>query len=184
MKTTIKEEKVIFTKKELRSMLVTRLNSLHSDVNSRNEKAERYLTELKKTRNDKRKALMDLYAAEKAPVKVTDYSGLPKKECDMTGEMLDFSQGFDEYIASLEKEYMELKRRRNEAIKLLTMLMTLKPPYSMILYLRYYRKISPKDACYQLHIARSTLFRKQSAALTQLSELFAEHNGIIIKSDK
>jgi len=102
----------------------------------------------------------------------------------MTGEMIDFSQGFDKYIASLEKEYADAKRRRNEAVKLLTMLMTLKPPYSMILYLRYYRKISPKDACYQLHIARSTLFRKQSAALTQLSELFAEHNGIIIKSDK
>jgi len=184
MKNTIKEEKLIITKRELRSMLVTRLNSLHSDVNARNEKAECYLAELKKARKDKRKALMDLYAAENAPVKVADLSRLPKKECDMTGEMIDFSQGFDKYIASLEKEYADAKRRRNEAVKLLTMLMTLKPPYSMILYLRYYRKISPKDACYQLHIARSTLFRKQSAALTQLSELFAEHNGIIIKSDK
>lgn len=184
MNNNIKEEKTTITRRELRSMLITRLNTLHSDVNNRNENAERYLSELRKTRNEKRKALMDIYAGEYAPVKVTDYSGLPKKECDMTGEMIDFSQGFDDYIASLEKEYADAKNRRNEAIKLLTMLMTIKAPYSMILYLRYYRKLSPKDACRHLHIARSTLFRKQSTALTLLSELFAERNGIIIKSDK
>ncbi|MBR1906198.1 MAG: DUF1492 domain-containing protein [Clostridiales bacterium] len=184
MKNTIKEEKKCITKRELKTMLITRLNTLHSDVNNRNEKAESYLSELRKTRNEKRKALMDIYAGENAPVKVTDYSGIPKKECDMTGEMIDFSQGFDDYIASLEKEYADAKRRRNEAIKLLTMLMTLKTPYSMILYLRYYRRLSPKDACRQLHIARSTLFRKQNTALSLLSELYAERNGIIIKSDK
>ena len=74
-----KEEKNIISKRELKTMLVTRLNSLHSDVNYRNDKAECYLSELRKTRNDKRKALMDIYADENAPVKVTDYSGIPKK---------------------------------------------------------------------------------------------------------
>lgn len=179
-----KEEKTVVTKRELRSMLLTRLNSLQTDVNTVPEKAKCYLTELRKTRNDKRKALMDIYAEEYAPAKVTDFSGLPKKEGDMTGEMLDFSNGFDNYIASLEKEYLDAKKQRKEAIRLLTLMLSLKQPYSRILYLRYYKRLSPEDACFEMHIARSTLFRKQSTALSQLMELFAECNGIIMKPDK
>ena len=165
-------------------MLLTRLNSLQTDVNTVPEKAKCYLTELRKTRNDKRKALMNVYAADYAPAKVTDFSGLPKKEGDMTGEMLDFSNGFDKYIDSLEQEYMDAKRQRKEAVRLLTLMLSLKQPYSRILYLRYYKKLSPEDACFEMHIARSTLFRKQNAALSQLMELFAESNGIIMKPDK
>ena len=184
MKEIYKEEKTVVTKRELKSMLLTRLNSLQTDVNTVPEKAKCYLTELRKTRNDKRKALMNVYAADYAPAKVTDFSGLPKKEGDMTGEMLDFSNGFDKYIDSLEQEYMDAKRQRKEAVRLLTLMLSLKQPYSRILYLRYYKKLSPEDACFEMHIARSTLFRKQNAALSQLMELFAESNGIIMKPDK
>ncbi len=184
MKEIYKEEKTVVSKSELRTMLLTRLNSLQTDVNTVPEKAKCYLTELRKTRNDKRRALMDVYAADYAPAKVTDFSGLPKKEGDMTGEMLDFSNGFDKYIASLEEEYMDAKKQRKDAIRLMTLILSLKQPYSRILYLRYYKRLSPEDACFEMHIARSTLFRKQSTALSQLMELFAETNGIIMKPDK
>ena len=178
------EKIIVVTKKELRSMLISRLNSLRSDVSSVPEDVMLYLSEMKKTRKDKHDVLMDIYAAENVPVKVADYSGIPKRECDMTGEMIDFSQGFDNYIAALEKEYEAAMKRRKEAIRLLTMMLTLKLPYAKLLYLRYYRKLSPEDTSYKMHIARSTLFRRQNTAISQLSELFAEDNGIIIKSDK
>lgn len=184
MKSLNNEKHIVVTKKELKTIVLTKLNSLQYDVNTVPEEAKRYLSELRKTRNDKRNVLMDMYASENAPVKVTDYSGTPKRDCDMTGEMIDFSKGFDNYIASLEKEYAAAKKRRKEALRLLTMMLTLKLPYSRILYLRYFRKLSPEDTSSELHIARSTLFRKQNAAISQLSELFAEDNGIIIKSDK
>lgn len=179
-----RNKKIVVTRKELKSMLITKLNALQVDVNSVSEEAGRYLSELKKAKNDQRSFLMDLYAGDHAPVKVTDYSGVPKRECDMTGEMIDFSKGFEKYISSLEKEYAAAKKRRKEAIRLFTMVLSLKLPYSRILYLRYYWKLSPEDTSNKMHIARSTLFRKQNAAISQLSELFAERNGIIIKSDK
>ena len=184
MKKYNRDELIVVTKKELRSMLIARLNSLHDDVCNVPEDVMLYISELKKTRKDKNDVLMDLYSAEHAPVKVADYSGIPKSECDMTGEMIDFSKGFDHYIAALEKEYAAAMKRRKEAIRLLTMMLSLKLPYAKLLYLRYYRKLSPDDTSYEMHIARSTLFRRQNTAISQLSELFAEDNGIIIKSDK
>ena len=90
----------------------------------------------------KAQGIMDIYAEDiMRRLKVTDYSGLPKKECDMTGEMIDFSQGFDDYIASLEERIQLLmQKQKKEAIELLAMILSLRQPYSMILYLRYYRK--------------------------------------------
>ena len=172
---------VEITKEELKAMLLIRLNTLQYDLVKVPEEAKRFLSDLLKTRNDKRKMLLDTYAEDYAPVKVADLSGLPKRECDMTGEMIDFSEGFDNYILSIEKEYTAAKKRRSEAIRLLTMLMSLKQPYSRLLYLRYYRKLSPEDACYEMHIARSTMFRKQSIALDKLTEIYAARNGYIIK---
>jgi DNA-directed RNA polymerase specialized sigma24 family protein len=174
---------ISISKKELRAMLLLKLSTLQYDLIRVPEEARRYLLDIRKTKNDKYKA-MDVYAEDNSPVKVTDLSGLPKRACDMTGEMIDFSEGFDRYILSIEKEYAAAKRRRSEAIRLLTMVMSLKQPYSRILYLRYYRKMSPEDACYELHVSRSTMFRKQNVALDRLAEMFAANYGYIIKPDK
>ena len=171
------------TKKELKAMLLLKLSTLQYDLIKVPEEARRYLLDIRKTRNDKNTA-MDAYAEDNSPVKVTDLSGLPKRECDMTGEMIDFSEGFDRYILSIEKESAAAKKRRSEAIRLLTMVMSLKQPYSRILYLRYYRKMSPENACYEMHVARSTMFRKQNVALDKLAEMFAANYGYIIKPDK
>ena len=183
MEQTNNEKKLVVTRKELKAMLMNRLNTLQYDLIKSPEEANRCLSDLKETRNDKIKALMDDYAKDNAPVKVSDISGIPKRECDMTGEMIDFCEGFDRYIDSIEKEYASIKKRRKEAVKLMTMLMSIKQPYAKILYLRYYRKMSPEVACKEMHIARSTMFRRQSNALNLLSDLFAENYDIIIKPD-
>lgn len=184
MKLFNNEFKKIYTEKELKALLLNKLNSMHSDINSLPENAKYYLTELRKTRNDKLRALMDLYSRDYAPAKVTDFSGMPKKQGDMTGEMIDFSNGFDSYIDSLEKEYMAAKKKRGDAIRLLTLLLSLKQPYSRILYLRYYKRLSPEQARFEMNISRSTLFRKQNAALDELVELYAENFGIVLIQEK
>lgn len=171
------------TKKKLKTLLLAKLNSLYSDVNTSPERTAAYLEELKKSQEDRRKILMDVYAGYYAPEKVTDYSGLPKRQCDMTGEMLDFSSGFDRYIASIEEEYNVIVKQKREAVALLSLVLSLKQPYSRILYLRYYKKLSPEDASEEMHIARSTMFRKRNAALGELAELFAAKNNIELIPD-
>ena len=172
--------KKIISEKELRSLVLTRLGSLHNDVNMEPDSNTKYLAELKKTKEEKRRIIMDIYARYYSPQKTTDLSGLPKRQGDMTGEMLDFCAGFDQYIASMEAEYQAYSKQRKEAVQLLTMVLTLKQPFSRILYLRYYMKMSPEDACGTLHVARSTLFRKQNAALNKLMVMFANTNGLIV----
>lgn len=171
------------TKKKLKTLLLAKLNSLYSDVNTSPERTAAYLEELKKSQEDRRKILLDVYAGYYAPEKVTDYSGLPKRQCDMTGEMLDFSSGFDRYIASIEEEYNVIVKQKREAVALLSLVLSLKQPYSRILYLRYYKKLSPEDASEEMHIARSTMFRKRNAALGELAELFAAKNNIELIPD-
>ena len=172
--------KKIISEKELKSLVLRRLGSLHNDVNLEPDSNTKYLAELKRTKEEKRRIIMDIYAWYYSPQKTTDLSGLPKRQGDMTGEMLDFCAGFDKYIASMEEEYQACTRQRKEAVQLLTMVLTLKQPFSRILYLRYYMKMSPRDACNTLHVGRSTLFRKQNTALSELMVMFAHCNGLIV----
>ncbi|MBO4450382.1 MAG: DUF1492 domain-containing protein [Clostridiales bacterium] len=178
MKNTNKVVKKCLTEKELKTFLLLKLNSLYSDVNLNPEKTAAYLEEIRKTSEDKRRLLMNVYAQYYAPAKVTDYSGLPKRECDMTGEMLDFSSGFDSYIASIEEQYNIVVKQKQEAVALLSLVLSLKQPYSRILYFRYYKKMSTKETCREMHIARTTFFRKREAALSELSKVFAVRNDI------
>lgn len=171
------------SKKKLKKILLTKLNSLYGDVNSSPDRTADYLDEIKRTQEDKRKLLMNVYAGDHAPLKVSDYSGLPKRECDMTGEMLDFSSGFENYLNSIEEEYDVFIRQKRDAVALLCLILSLRLPYSRILYMRYYKRMSPDDACAQMHIARATLFRKRSAALGELAELFAARNDIELIKD-
>ena len=173
----------VLSRKKLRSYLLLKLNSMYRDVNASPDKTTSYLSDIKRTEEDKRRILMDLYAGYYAPEKVTDYSGLPKRQCDMTGEMLDFADNFDKYIASLEEEYSVFLKQKREAVALLAMVLSLRQPYSKILYLKYYKKMSPLEMCGEMHIASSTLFRKRHAALGELAELFAETNNIVLEPD-
>ena len=179
-KTVVKKSLTI---KELKTFLLFKLNSMYSDVNLDPDKTAAYLEEIRKTSDDKRKLLMNVYAKYYAPVKVTDYSGLPKRECDMTGEMIDFSASFDDYIASVEEQYNIIVKQKREAVALLSLVLSLKQPYARILYFRYYKKLTTKETCEELHIARSTLFRKREVALGELSKLFAVRNDIELISD-
>ena len=173
----------VLTRKKLRSYLLLKLNSMYKDVNMSPDRTNSYLSNVKRTEEDKRKLLMELYAGYYAPVKVTDYSGLPKRSCDMTGEMLDFVDNFDKYVASLEEEYNAWIKQKREAVALLAMVLSLRQPYSRILYLKYYKKMSPMQMCNEMHIARSTLFRKRNDALAKLAELFAESNNLVLEPD-
>ena len=179
----ISRNNMTYTRRELKTFLLVKLNSLYSDVNSTPERTAAFMEELKRAREDRRAVLMDIYAGYYAPEKVTDYSGLPKRQCDMTGEMLDFSSGFDKYIASIEEEYNVIVKQKREAVALLSLILSLKQPYSRILYLRYYKRLSPEDASEELHIARSTMFRKRNVALGKLAELFAAKNDIVLMPD-
>jgi len=175
--------KKCLTRKELKTFLLLKLNSLYRDVNLEPDRIEAYLEEIRKTSEDKRKLMMNVYAKYYSPEKVTDYSGLPKRECDMTSEMLDFSSGFESYMNSIEEEYNVIVKQKREAVALLSLVLSLKQPYSRILYFRYYKKMSTKETCEKLHIARSTLFRKRENALWELSKLFAVRNDIEVVDD-
>lgn len=172
------------TVKALKKFLVAKLTSLYSDVNTSSDKATDFLADIKKTKEEKRKLLMSLYAAECAPAKVTDFSGMPKRECDMTAEMIDFCAGFDKYIASMRAEYKELIRKKRDAVALLTLLVSLRNPYSKILYLKYYTNVPLQTICKDMHFSRSTFFRKRDKALSDLAVLFAERNDIKLIQDK
>ena len=179
----LENKTTVLSRKKLRSYLLLKLNSMYRDVNSLPDKTNEYLKAVRSTEEDKRQILMNVYAGYYAPVKVTDYSGLPKRQCDMTAEMLDFADNFEKYLASIEEEYSVFIKQKREAVALLAMVLSLRQPYSRILYLKYYRKMSPAAMCDEMHIARSTLFRKRNAALGELAELFAESNNLVLEPD-
>jgi hypothetical protein len=157
---------------EARAIIVSRLNNLLADLNAHVPGEEVLAFEICRTHEDKFKSLMDLYAGYYSPCKVTDTVYTPRGQVDMNDVMLDFSEGFEEFIDSLEEKYVELIISRRRATVLLNKLLSIKLPFSRLLYYYYYKRMNPEEILEGFFISRATFYRIKSSAITALTMLY------------
>ena len=115
---------------------------------------------------------LDIYAGYYAPCNVSDPVYVPKGQGDMNDVMISFSEGYNEFITSLEEQYVGCLIRRRRATILLSRMLSIKLPYSRLMYLYYYKKQDPEEISESLYISRATFFRLKSAAITALTSLY------------
>ena len=73
---------------------------------------------------------------------------------------------------SMEEEYVaQLIRRRNATI-LLSKMLSIKYPYSKIMYLYYYKAMTDIEIADSLYISRATFYRLKDAGLTILTSMY------------
>ena len=94
---------------------------------------------------------------------------------DMNDLMINFSEGYDKFIMSMEKEYMELTQRRRRATMLLSKILSIKYPLSRLLYLYYYVNLDPGKISDALYISRATFYRLKSHAINTLTAIYYPH---------
>lgn len=161
---------------EARAIINARLNHLREDLADVPEIEERLLKEIEKAHDDKRISLMDLYAGFYSPCKIADTCFEPKGNGDMNDVMLDFSKGFDEFIESMEEQYVECIIKRRRAAVLLKRMLSLGLPFSKILYLSYYKKLEPNEIIKNNFFSRATFYRLKSFAINTLTSLYYPSN--------
>ena len=157
---------------EARAIICSRLNYLRADLSFRSSVEENLYTELCKAHTDKKRKLMDIYAQFYSPCKVSDTSKLPKGQGDMNAVMLDFSEGYDRFIETMEKEYSKLLARRRSATILLSKILSIKYPYSRVLYLYYYLNMDTAEITDRLFISRATFYRLKNIGINILTGLY------------
>ena len=157
---------------EARAVINARLNCLCADLNDHSDNEDRYFNEICKAYEDKKMSFMDLYAGYYAPCKVTDPTFVPKGEGDMNEVMLDFSEGFNDFIHSMEEQYVSCLIRRRRATILLSKMLSIQQPYSRLMYLYYYKKQDPAQISESLFISRATFYRLKSMAINTLTSLY------------
>jgi DNA-directed RNA polymerase specialized sigma subunit len=89
----------------------------------------------------------------------------------MNDIMIDFSQGFNAFIESLEEKYVEMIITRRQATLLLKRMLSLKLPFAQLLYYTYYKRLHPEEIKDKLYISRATFYRKKSDAINALTHL-------------
>lgn len=157
---------------EARAIIETRLKTLRQDLSGRTPAEDTIIAEILKAHEDKKLSLMDLYAGYYSPCKVTDTVFEPKGQGDMNDVMLSFSEGFNEFIENMEEQYVSLIMKRRRATILLNRMLSIRFPYSRLMYLYYYKGIDPKDITELFFISRATFYRLKSAAINSLTGLY------------
>lgn len=157
---------------EARAIINARLNHLCSDLSDCPEVDNRLIQEINKAYQDQKVSLMDLYAGFYSPCKISDTVFEPKAQGDMNDVMIDFSEGFDEFVESLEESYVNNIMRRRRAAVLLKRMLSMKLPYSRLMYLYYYKKLDPIVIIDDLFISRATFYRIKSVAINMLTSMY------------
>ena len=157
---------------EARAIIQSRLNYLRADINYHTTAEEALFTELCKAHEDKKHRLMDFYAKFYSPCKVSNPEFIASGQTDMNDLMINFSEGYDKFIDSMEKEYLSLTLRRRRATTLMSKMLSKKYPYCRIMYLYYYMNMDPKKISGSLFISRATFYRLKSLALNMLTSLY------------
>jgi len=157
---------------EARAIINARLNHLCIDLSDCPEVENRLIREINKAYEEQNVNLMDLYAGFYSPCKVSDTVFVPRGQGDMNDVMIDFSEGFDEFIESLEETYVNNIMRRRRAAVLLKRMLSMKLPYSRLMYLYYYKKLDPIVIIDDLYISRATFYRIKSVAINMLTSMY------------
>lgn len=162
---------------EARAIIETRLKTLREDLAGRTPAEDTIIAEIIKAHEDKKLSLMDLYASYYSPCKVSDTVYDPKGQGDMNDVMINFSEGFTEFIENMEEQYVKLIMKRRRATILLNRMLSIKCPYSRLMYLYYYKGIEPADIAELFFISRATFYRLKSSAINTLTALYYNGNG-------
>lgn len=157
---------------EARAIIVARLNDLRKDLAHKDPVEDAFLAEIYRAKVDKKQSLLDLYAGYFSPCKVTDPNYKPKAQGDMTELMINFSEGFREFINSMEEQYVNCIIKRRRATVLLNRMLSIKMPCSLIMYLYYYKHMEAEEVIEKLFISRSTFYRLKSFAINTITRLY------------
>ena len=162
---------------EARAIINARLNRLCEDLADYPETENKLLNEICKVYEDRKISFMDLYAGYYAPCKVSDPTYVPKGQGDMNDVMINFSEGFNDFVKSMEEQYVNCLIRRRRATILLSRMLSIRLPYSRLMYLYYYKKKDPDEISESLYISRATFFRLKSFAINELTEMYYTPKG-------
>lgn len=162
---------------EARAIINARLNHLCEDLADYPETEYKILNEICKAYEDRKVSFMDLYAGYYAPCKVSESAYMPKGQGDMNDVMINFSEGYNDFIKSMEEQYVNCLIRRRRATILLSRMLSIRLPYSRLMYLYYYKKKDPDEISESLYISRATFFRLKSFAINELTEMYYTPKG-------
>jgi hypothetical protein len=157
---------------EARAIIVYRLNHLREDLLYRPAAEDPIVAEICKAREDGTKSLMDIYAGYYSPCKVSEPTFIPKGQGDMNDIMISFSEGFSEFIESLEEQYVDLIIRRRRATILLNRMLSIRLPWARLMYMYYYQRIDPGDVTDKLFCSRATFYRLKADAISAITKMY------------
>ena len=143
-------------KKQLKEIL----DNLYDDLIINDKEAINLASFISNSRKDKNSILRELYYNDNAPVKVLSTQFKGRGESDVTGEMIDVSIKYDEFLDRLEKRVNELISRHNRAMDVFFLIMSLPDPLCRLLYLKYFKRMTCDEVSVQLYISPPTFYRK------------------------
>ena len=156
---------------QAKNMVRSRLKYLRADLAYKSPVEESLINELSKAHEDKKRKLMDIYARFYSPCKVSNTEYNPRAQCDMSDIMIDFSEGYDKFIKAMEEELVE-NPNRVESYVVMCRMLSIKYPYSKVMYLYYYKDMKDTEISEKFFMSRSTFYRLKDVGIDLLTQMY------------
>ena len=86
--------------------------------------------------------------------------------------LLSINKGYDKFIRSMEEDLVGMLMRRRRATLLLTKLLSIKYPYSKVMYLYYYKNMKENEISQKFFMSRATFYRIKNIGVEMLTRMY------------
>jgi len=155
-------------------IIISRLKTLADDINTVSEEAKRSLIYYYESFEERDDIIRNMYIQDYAPVKTSVPSAFSDHANDRLMIYERFVDGYTRYMDNTLSEYYDLIKRKEDAGKLLTYIMSLPCVCTRVIYYAYVRRMPIDDICSSLYMSRSTFYRYRRTAIELLVSKYNE----------
>ena len=161
--------------------LTAKLRTLAGDINTISEEAKHNLIYYYESFEERDSMIRNMYVRDYAPVRTSAPTAFANNSNERLMIYEKFVDGYSRYMNNTLSEYREHIRRKEEAGKLLTYIMSLPCVCTRVIYYCYVRDMSVEEVCRSLFMSKSTFYRYRKLAIELLVSKYnedGEHNMV------
>ncbi len=154
--------------------LTAKLRTLAGDISTISEEAKRNLIYYYESFEERDNIIRNMYVHDYAPVRTSAPTAFANNSNERLMVYERFVDGYSGYMVNTLSEYREHIRRKDEAGKLLTYIMSLPCVCTRVIYYCYVRNMPVREVCSSLFMSKSTFYRYRKLAIELLVSKYNE----------
>ena len=153
-------------------MIKERLKTIAKDLSFVDEDAKQCLRFYREATEERDELIRDMYAKEYAPVATSAATCFSRDVYTRLNTYDSYISGYEEYIENTINEYRAKIKRKDEARRLVVLILSLPSVCNRVIYFAYLKNMPVEELCKDLYMSKSTYYRYRNTAIKLLAKQF------------